>query len=99
MQHRILIPTSMDGLNFVRQNIIAVDSGDVPDAVIGPDSMVYLYFQGLWTHTNDGIMLGKSPDGFNDFLTRVYYGQAKLCSILPVVHHHFITGMPIPLMG
>ncbi|MEO0070541.1 MAG: hypothetical protein ABIK39_00405 [candidate division WOR-3 bacterium] len=66
-QHRILIATSTDGLNFVRQNIIAVDSGDVPDAVVGPDSEVYLYFQGLWTHTTDGIMLGKSPDGFNNW--------------------------------
>ncbi|MEO0189645.1 MAG: hypothetical protein ABIL18_01540, partial [candidate division WOR-3 bacterium] len=67
LQHRILIATSTNGLDFVRQNIIVVDSGDVPDAVIGPDSQVYLYFQGLWTPTFDGIMLGKSPDGLHNW--------------------------------
>jgi|UniRef100_A0A7C6A9S4 hypothetical protein len=67
LQNRILIASSLDGLFWQRMNIILVDSGDVPDAVIGPDGRVYAYFQGLWTHYTDGIMVGISSDGINDW--------------------------------
>ena len=67
LQNRILIATSLDGLNWQRMNIILVDSGDVPDAVIGPGGNVYAYFQGLWTHYIDGIMVGISSDGINNW--------------------------------
>ncbi len=67
LQNHILIATSTNSLDFQRQNIIFCDSGDVPDAVIGPDSQVYVYFQGLWTPTVDGIMVGISPDGLSNW--------------------------------
>lgn len=67
LQNRILIATSLDGLNWQRINTILVDSGDVPDAVIGPTGHFYAYFQGLWTHYTDGIMVGISSNGINNW--------------------------------
>jgi len=67
LQNRILIATSQDGLNWQRRNQVFCDSGDVPDAVIGPGDSVYLFFQGLWTHFIDGIMVGVSPDGISNW--------------------------------
>jgi hypothetical protein len=67
LQNRILIATSRDGLNWQRLNTILVDSGDVPDAVLLPSGQVSLYFQGLWTHIRDGIMVATSPDGISDW--------------------------------
>jgi len=67
LQNRILIASSLDGLNWQRLNMVLIDSGDVPDAVIGPNSHVYAYFQGLWTHYIDGIMVGISSDGINNW--------------------------------
>ncbi|MEO0052252.1 MAG: hypothetical protein ABIK11_06945, partial [candidate division WOR-3 bacterium] len=67
LQHRLLIATSDDGLNFTRLNLVVVDSGDVPDAAIGPGQLVYLYYQGLWTPTYDGIMVAISQDGISNW--------------------------------
>ncbi len=50
-----------------RLNVVFNDSGDVPDAVIGPDGRVYAYFQGLWTPYTDGIMVGISADGISNW--------------------------------
>ena len=67
LQNRILIATSADGLAWQRTGTVFCDSGDVPDAVRGPDGRFYVHYQGLWTHTMDGIMVGISADGINDW--------------------------------
>jgi hypothetical protein len=67
LQNRLLIATSTDGLAWQRTNIVFCDSADVPDAVLAPDGRVFVYYQGLWTHTVDGIMVGMSPDGISDW--------------------------------
>ncbi len=67
LQHRILIATSPDGLSWTRLNRIFSDSGDVPDAVLAPNGSVHVYYQGLWTPTRDGIMLGVSQDGLSSW--------------------------------
>jgi len=66
-QNRILIATSQDGLNWQKLNIIATDSGDVPDAVIGPSGAVFLFHQGLITPYIDGIKVGVSQNGINNW--------------------------------
>ncbi|MCX7908759.1 MAG: T9SS type A sorting domain-containing protein [Ignavibacteria bacterium] len=83
LQHHILLATSKDGLTFERKNRIIVNSGDVPDAVVGTNGKIYLYFQGLWTPTIDGIMVGISSDGLynwefhkvNIFGTESWFGR------------------------
>jgi len=67
LQNRILIATSPDGLAWTRLNRVFSDSGDVPDAVLAPNGDVHVYFQGLWTPTRDGIMVGISPDGLTNW--------------------------------
>ncbi|MEO0091843.1 MAG: FlgD immunoglobulin-like domain containing protein [candidate division WOR-3 bacterium] len=67
LQNRILIATSSDGLVFQKLNMIFCDSADVPDAVIGPNNSVYLFYQGLITHWSDGIKVAISNDGFNNW--------------------------------
>ncbi len=63
LQNYVLKAVSADGLSWERLNEVFVHHADVPDAVIGPDGQVYVYFQGLWTPTQDGILVGISPDG------------------------------------
>lgn len=63
LQNHILLAISEDGIHFRRENLVVVYSGDVPDAIIGPEGNVYLYFQGLLTLKVDGIMVGISQDG------------------------------------
>lgn len=63
LQNHILLAISEDGIHFRRENLVVVYSGDVPDAIIGPEGNVYLYFQGLLTPKVDGIMVGISQDG------------------------------------
>jgi hypothetical protein len=67
LQHRILIATSPDGLSWTRLNRVFSDSGDVPDAVLAPNGNVHIYYQGLWTPTRDGIMVGISTDGLTNW--------------------------------
>jgi len=67
LQNRILIASSYDGLNWQKLNIIATDSGDVPDAVIGPSGAVYFFHQGLITPYIDGIKVGISQNGINNW--------------------------------
>ncbi|MEO0125911.1 MAG: T9SS type A sorting domain-containing protein [candidate division WOR-3 bacterium] len=62
-----MIAISSDGLHWQRLNLIMSDSADVPDALVGPDRNVYVYFQGLWTHTRDGIMVGISANGIDNW--------------------------------
>lgn len=63
LQDRLLIAASRDGLDWQRLNLVLNDSAAVPDAIVTRDGLVYAYFQGLWTHFIDGIMLGISADG------------------------------------
>jgi len=67
LQNRILIATSPDGLSWTRLNRVFSDSGDVPDAVLAPNGNVHVYYQGLWTPTRDGIMVGISQDGLTNW--------------------------------
>ncbi|MEO0075687.1 MAG: hypothetical protein ABIK31_06235 [candidate division WOR-3 bacterium] len=67
LQHRILIATSSDGINFQKLNTIFCDSADVPDAVIGSDGAVYVYYQGLITPWIDGIKVAISNNGIDNW--------------------------------
>jgi hypothetical protein len=67
LQNYLLKAVSADGLTWQRLNEVFVYHADVPDAVLGPDGQVYVYFQGLWAPTQDGIMVGISPDGQGDW--------------------------------
>ncbi|MEO0078170.1 MAG: hypothetical protein ABIK86_04125 [candidate division WOR-3 bacterium] len=68
LQNRILIARSQDGLDWQRTNTVFCDSADVPDAGRLPDGRVFVYYQGLWTHTMDGIMVAVSPNGLSDWI-------------------------------
>ncbi|MCX7784653.1 MAG: T9SS type A sorting domain-containing protein [candidate division WOR-3 bacterium] len=59
--------TSADGLTFHKLNMIFCDSADVPDAIIGPNNSVYLFYQGLITHWSDGIKVAISNNGINNW--------------------------------
>jgi len=67
LQNRILIATSSDGLVWTKLNQVFADNADVPDALIGPNGNVYVYYQGLWTPTQDGIMVAISADGLTNW--------------------------------
>lgn len=70
MQNRILIATSSNGMDWSKLNKIASDSGDVPDALVGPDNNTYLYYQGIRFPIVDRIMVAISSNGIDGW---VYY--------------------------
>ncbi len=67
LQNYLLKAVSSDGLTWQRLNEVLVYHADVPDAVLGPNGQVCVYFQGLWTPIHDGIMVGISPDGLGNW--------------------------------
>jgi hypothetical protein len=67
LQNRLMLATSRDGLNFVKQNAVVYNSADVPDAVVDSTGRVWLYFQGNQDPVQDAIMVGSSPDGVSDW--------------------------------
>ncbi len=70
MQTRILIATSPDGLIWNKTSQIFNDSADVPDAIIGTNGKVFVYFQGLLNTKKDGIMVSISENGFDNWKTQ-----------------------------
>jgi hypothetical protein len=70
LQNRLMIATSPDGLVFTKLNLIAYDSADVPDAVVSATGEVFLYFQGIQSPAHDIIMVGRSPDGLDNWVFR-----------------------------
>jgi predicted GH43/DUF377 family glycosyl hydrolase len=69
-QSLILIATSPDGLQWTKTSLVFNDSADVPDAVIGHNGKVFVYFQGLITPTRDGIMVSYSENGIDKWTTQ-----------------------------
>ncbi|MCX8015368.1 MAG: hypothetical protein N2748_05045 [candidate division WOR-3 bacterium] len=67
LQHRILIACSYDGLNFQKLNIVLCDSADVPDAIVSPSGIIYVYYQGLITPCIDGIKVAISNTGLDNW--------------------------------
>jgi hypothetical protein len=60
--HRVMSATSSDGLSWVKDNIIIADQASVPDAVLGKDGIIRVYYVDWY---NGGLSVALSHDGVN----------------------------------
>jgi uncharacterized protein (TIGR02145 family) len=67
LQNRLLIATSSDGLNWIKSGIVFAENGEVPDAIVRPDSKIAVYYQGLVNQYKDGIFVAVSDNGFDNW--------------------------------
>lgn len=62
-QKRLLTATSTDGLTFRRTNQVVTDQGNVPDLIVDPQGVVYLYYSaGIAGDRNNVIAAAVSTD-------------------------------------
>jgi len=79
--HRILSATSSDGLKWSSTNQIIAEPGSVPDAVVGPDGRVRVYF---CNPRRRGITVGiEGPDGTWEFRQTNLHGADPNVLVLP----------------
>jgi len=60
--HRVMSATSSDGLSWVKDNRIIADQASVPDAVLGKDGNIRVYYVDWY---NGGLSVALSHDGVN----------------------------------